>query len=236
MSANKFFSDLYEILKRKEKPKMIIGITGFVGAGKTFFAKEFAQFLKEKDINATPFSMDIYNSSTRSDRNAVIASLNKKYDLNWPRRAYPQNAELIKNHLTNIKQEKSFSANNLCNPLTKELDFPIEFSFGKDFITIKLGNEVNKYNKNNLRVLCDGVKLIKYKDFLDSIIFLRARHETRFNRILERNKTLSSPANIRRDLFDDLEENLILDYDLKEENADIIVDNDNYNDRKIVKQ
>ena len=51
MATNKFFNDLYETLKRKEKQKMIIGITGFVGSGKTFFAKEFAQFLKEKKIN-----------------------------------------------------------------------------------------------------------------------------------------------------------------------------------------
>lgn len=235
MNSTETFTKIYEILKSKGKPKMIIGITGFVGSGKTFFAKKFGQFLKEKNINSIPFSMDIYNSSTRSDRNAVIEFLTKKYDPNWPRRAYPQNAELIKSHLTNIRQEKNFSAHNLCNPLTKELDFSIEFLFDGDFTTIKLGNEENKYNKNNLWVLCDGVKLIKYKDFFDSLIFLRAEHKTRFNRILERNKSLPSPANIRKDLFDDLEKNLILDYDLREEHANIVVDNDNFNDRKIAK-
>ncbi|MCH7568938.1 MAG: AAA family ATPase [Nanoarchaeota archaeon] len=235
MDTNNVFSDIYETLKSKGKRKMIIGITGFVGSGKTFFAKEFVQFLKEKKINSLHFRMDIYNSSTRSDRNAVIASLKDKYDPNWPRRAYPQNTNLIKNHLTNIKQERSFSAPNLCDPATKKLDFPIEFLFSKEITTIKLGKEENKYDKNNLWILCDGVKLIEYKDYLDCIIFLRAEYETRFNRLLERNKSLPSPANIRKDLFDDLENNLILDHDLKEEHANIIVDNDNYNDKKIVK-
>jgi len=89
--------------------------------------------------------------------------------------------------------------------------------------------------KNDLWVLYEGVKLVKYKDHLDHLIFLRADPETRFDRLLERNKKLTSPAKIRRDLFDDLEENLILDHELKEEHADIVIDHDSH-DIRIVKK
>lgn len=236
MTSEKIFQDLYEILKRKGKSKMIVGITGFVGSGKTYFAKEFAEFLKKKGINSTSFNMDIYNSSTRAGRNAVIESLKEKYYPSWPRRAYPQNSELIKTHLSNIKKEKSFFAQNLCDPITKELNFSIEFLFNEDHVHIKLGNEEKKHDNKTHWVLCDGVKLVKYKKLLDCLIFLKAENQTRFNRLLERNNKLPSPANVRKDLFDDLEKNLFLDYNLDEKHAHIVIDNENFNNRKIIKQ
>ena len=177
MKSEEVFNELYEMLKKDKKPNMIIGITGFVGSGKTYFAREFEQFLKDKNINVVSFSMDFYNSSTREDRNIIIKSLKESYDLNWPRRAYPQNTELIKRHLTNIKLGKSFSANNLCNPSTKELDFSISFSFDEEGIRIKLGSEEYQYTGDNIWVICDGVKLVKYKDLIDKLIFLKADYD-----------------------------------------------------------
>ena len=231
-------NDLYEILKSRKNPKMLIGFTGFVGSGKTYFSREFAQFLNEKNINSIHFNMDVYNSSTRAERNLVIESLKENYDKNWPRRAYPQDEILIKNHLTNIRESKSFSANNLCNPSTKELNFPIKFLFNGYSTIVKIGENEKKYSGNNFWILCDGVKLIKYKDYFDCLIFLKADYEIRFNRLLKRNNKLPSPAKIRKDLFDDLESNLIEEYKLHENNqdVDIIIDNNNFDNRTIIKR
>ena len=229
------FNGLYEILRKKYKQKKIIGITGFVGSGKTFFANEFSEFLNKKTIDSVHFNMDIYNSTTRTERNEIISSLDKKYDPGWPKKAYAQNSKLIREHLTNIKQEKSFFANNLCDSLTKELNFSIDFSFNGKYATIKLGKEKEKYEKNNLWVLCEGVKIMEYKEFFDCIIFLNAKYTTRFNRILERNKMLPSPAKIKENLFKDVENGLSFDHSLNEKQAQIIIDNNNFYNRKIIK-
>ena len=227
------FNDLYEILRKKEKQKMIIGVTGFVGSGKTCFAKEFMQFLNEKNINSIHFNMDVYNSSTRAERNAIISSLDKKYDPFWPKKAYAQNYVLIREHLENIKQEKSFSVDNLCDSQTKELNFSMRFSFNGDYTTIKFGKEESKYKKDNLWVICDGVKIIEHREFFDRIIFLDADYKTRFNRLIERNKTITSPANIKENLFRDVDVSLSRDHNLNKEYAHIIIDNNNFYNRKI---
>ncbi|MDP2672769.1 MAG: hypothetical protein Q8O84_03070 [Nanoarchaeota archaeon] len=227
---------LYEKLRKNGKPKMMVGVTGFVGSGKTFFSKEFAQFLKEKNINAIHFNMDVYNSTTRTERNDIISSLNKKYDPFWPKKAYAQNSKLIKKHLTNINQEKSFSADNLCDPQTKELNYSIKFLFNKDSTIIKMGENENKYGGDNSWILCDGVKIMEYKEFFDYIIFLDAKYITRFNRILDRNKKLPSPAKIQEILFKDVEEGLSRDHGLSEKHAQIIIDNNDFEDRKIIKK
>lgn len=234
--ADKIFEDLYEMLKSRGEKRMIIGVVGFVGSGKTYFARELEHFLKGKKINSISMNMDIYNSSTRSERNDIISSLKNNYNPNWPRKAYSQNSELIKNHLKNIRQKKSFSAQGLCNPMTKELNFPVEFFFGGKATMIKMGDEEHNFENENLWVLCDGVKIIKYEELLDCIIFVKADYQTRFNRLLERNNKLPSPANIRKDIFDDVERNLILDHELDEKNADIVLDNNDFNNRRIIKQ
>lgn len=230
------FEDLYEILIKKEKQRMIIGVTGFVGSGKTSFSREFAQFLNEKNINSIHFNMDIYNSTTRAERNEIISSLDKIYDPFWPKKAYAQNHDLIREHLTNIKQEKSFSVNNLCNPQTKELNFAIKFLFNKDSTIVNLGENENQYNSNNSWIICDGVKIMEHKEFFDCIIFLNAEYATRFNRILERNNKLPSPAKIKDNLFKDVEDGLNLDHGLSEKHAHIIIDNNDFENRTITKR
>lgn len=229
------FNELYELLIKKGGQNKMIGITGFVGSGKTFFAKEFSKFLNKKNIDSVHFNMDIYNSTTRTERNEIISSLDKKYDPFWPKKAYAQNHNLIREHLTSIKQERSFFADNLCDPLTKELNFSIDFSFNEDYVAIKLGKEKNKYKKDNLLVLCDGVKIMEYKEFFDYIIFLSADYAIRFNRLLERNKMLASPAKIKENLFKDVEEGLSRDHELSEKYAHIIINNNNFYNRQIIK-
>ncbi|MEK6844986.1 MAG: P-loop NTPase fold protein [Nanoarchaeota archaeon] len=230
------FNDLYEILRKKGKPKMMIGVTGFVGSGKTFFSKEFAQFLNEKNINSINFNMDIYNSTTRAERNEIISSLDKKYDPFWPKKAYAQNHDLIREHLTNIKQEKSFSADNLCNPQTKELNFAIKFLFNKDSTIVNFGENENQYKGNNSWVIYDGVKIMEHREFFDYIIFLNAEYTTRFNRILDRNNKLPSPAKIKENLFKNVEDGLSLDHNLSEKHAHIIIDNNDFENRTITKR
>lgn len=228
------FNEIYEILKKRDKRKMMIGVTGFVGSGKTFFAKEFSEFLNKQNIDSIHFNMDIYNSTTRTERNEIISSLDKKYDPYWPKKAYAQNSKLIKEHLTNIKQEKNFSANNLCDPQTKELNFKIKFLFNKDSTIVKIGENENKYAGNNW-ILCEGVKVMEHKEFFDCIIFLNADYSTRFNRLIERNKILASPAKIKENLFKDVEIGLSRDHNLTERDAHIIIDNDNFCNRNIIK-
>ena len=215
---------------------MMIGVTGFVGSGKTFFSKEFAQFLNEKNINSINFNMDIYNSTTRAERNEIISSLDKKYDPFWPKKAYAQNHDLIREHLTNIKQEKSFSADNLCNPQTKELNFAIKFLFNKDSTIVNFGENENQYKGNNSWVIYDGVKIMEHREFFDYIIFLNAEYTTRFNRILDRNNKLPSPAKIKENLFKNVEDGLSLDHNLSEKHAQIIIDNNDFENRTITKR
>lgn len=229
------FNEIYEILRKKGKQKMMIGITGFVGSGKTSFSKEFAEFLKKKDLDAIHFNMDIYNSTTRAERNEIISSLDKKYDSFWPKKAYAQNHVLIREHLSSIKQEKSFSSDNLCNTQTKELNLPISFLFNEDCVSVKFGEDERKYRKNNYWVLFDGVKIMEHREFFDCIIFLDVDYQSRFNRLLDRNKKLPSPARIKENLFKDVEEGLSLDHGLNEKYAHIIVDNNNFYNRKIIK-
>ncbi len=230
------FEELYKILEESGKQNMMVGVTGFVGSGKTYFAKEFSEFLKEKNIDAIHFNMDVYNSTTRTERNEIISSLDKKYDPFWPKKAYAQNHQLIREHLTNIKQEKSFSANNLCDPQTKELNFAMGFSFNGEYTTIKLGGEEREYKKDNLLVLYDGVKIMEHKEFFDYIAFLRVDYIARFNRLLDRNRKLPSPAEIKESLFRDVDIGLSRDHYLNEEYANMIIDNNDFYNRKIVKQ
>jgi len=125
---------------------------------------------------------------------------------------------------------------NLCNPSTKELNYSINFLFNEDSTIVKMGENENKYSGNSSWILCDGVKLIEYKKFFDCLIFLKADYWVRFNRLLKRNNELPSPAKIRKDLFDGLEKNLILDYDLDEKHAHIVIDNNNSEKRIITKR
>ncbi len=230
------FEELHKILRKNGKQKMIIGVTGFVGCGKTSFSREFSEFLKERNIDAIHLNMDIYNSTTRAERNEIISSLEKEYDPFWPKKAYAQNHQLIREHLNNIKQERSFSADNLCNPKTKELNFAMGFSFNGEHTTIKLGGEERGYKKDNLLVLCDGVKIMEHKEFFDYIAFLRVDYITRFNRLLDRNRKLPSPAKIKESLFRDVDIGLSRDHYLNEEYANMIIDNNDFYNRKIVKQ
>jgi len=235
MENGELFDRLYKRLKDKGNERRIIGILGLVGSGKSHFTDEFVQFLKRKGIDALHLNMDIYNSSTRAERNRIVEALRKNYDPNWPRKAYPQDETLIKDHLTNIREGKNFLTHNLCDPSTKELSLSMKFLFEKNKIKIKIGNEEHEYNSSRLWILCDGVKLLKYREHFDCTIFIKSSPEIRFNRLLERNKMLASPANIRWDLFDDVERNLIEEYLLDEKNTDIVVDNNDFNNRKIIK-
>lgn len=230
------FNSLYEILKNPQKPNLIIGITGFVGSGKTFFSKEFTEFLKKKNLDAIPFNMDIYNSTNRDERNRIISSLDKKYDSCWPKKAYAQNHELIRDHLTKIKQEQNFLADNLCNPQTKKLDFQVRFLFNESQINVKFGGNEKDYNRDHYWVLFDGVKIMEHREFFDCIIFLDANYQSRFNRLLARNKKLPSPANIKENLFKDVEMGLRRDHHLNKEYANIIIENNNFLNRKIIKK
>lgn len=166
------FDTIYQTI-RKANPEtadevLIIGIGGNTGSGKTSFALEFSEFLKNKDICSICWGNDLYQAP-RSEKNKkrselILEGADRKDD--WWKMVGEEiyyntyNRDLLEEHLKRFKSRQDINPINLYNGETGEWDKEMSHSF-------------NGY-QGPFWLLHDGVYLFheRVRSWLDNIVLL----------------------------------------------------------------
>jgi len=238
------FEDLHKILENKKALQryLNVGIFGPSGAGKTYFTREFSQYLVEnKEVCAIPWYCDIYFASSREQRSEVmnearkLSSLGRK-DPNWPDRAYPFKDDLMLEHLKKIKERQSFFSNGLCDPVTKSLNYKVGINFSDNGDIEVLPGRKTIHGGNSAWFIIDssflGVK--KLREQIDLLVFLDVGYDVRLNRAYKRGRALEKPIEVDEELFRDVDIWQARKYKINRDNVDVVIDNNDFRKRKII--
>lgn len=238
--------EIYGAIKSKVPMSGNIGIIGLPGSGKSTFSFELQKYLSERNAAAIPWEGDIYSTSSRENRSAVMAPVISAklqgipYDKNWPERAYKYNIPLFSQHLQFFKRREEFSAFGLCHPKGKSLDMEVKVDFidNPNKIRVKFDGTVSEYMGNEEYLLVDWALSTteEIRRWLDFIIYVEADFDTRARRVKKRLLELPEPKTLDEQLFRDVEESQIVRYSVSQEFADIVLDNSDFLNRKLVRR
>lgn len=227
--------------RTKNNPKNIVGIIGLPGSGKSTLALELQNYFLKNNVAAVPWEGDIYSTSSRQNRSAVMSEINSKrlnggnYDNSWPGRAYHYNLPLLAQHLDFFKVGKNFSANGLCHPKRKSLDLSIEMQFSENNIDVNFDGEKINYRGEKSLFLVDWALLTisSIRPKLDFTIYVNADFDVRAERVKKRLSELPEPKKLDEDFFRDVEEYQKIAFSVYPEFADLVLDNNNFSNRRI---
>ena len=111
------------------EPVTIIGISGNMGAGKSYFGREFSKFLDKYGIHAVYWDQDWYQVS-RAEREQTLHRLKIEGildPLELSRRTFFDTYlwEEMSHHLTCMKSRQNIALSKVYNKSTGERDMPI---------------------------------------------------------------------------------------------------------------
>lgn len=223
----------------------LIALVGLPGSGKSTLSINFGKYAQEQQgIACIPFEGDIYSTSSRENRNAMIETHWRTpvreggtIDPDWPRQAYHYNIPLLSEHLQKFKRRENFAARGLCHPKKKSLDLELQVKF-LDYSTVdvKLDNEKSTYTGHPTWLLADWALFTKQgvREKFDTIVYVDASFDVRAARIQERLSKLPKPIKREEGLLESIEASQIHDFDIYPDLAHIVIDNNDYSNPKII--
>ncbi len=174
------FEEVYNNIRKKYPKKeneiLFIGIQGNIGSGKSHFTKQFAEFLKKKNVQTIHWVHDFY-LEPRAQKHAKIKELEKKgmnKRKDWWKifgkidyNAYNRN--LLEEHFIKFRNKQDIEPIKLYNSKTGELDKEVNYTF--------------KDSTKSFWLLHDGVYLFdkKIRKHLDYMIVITTGKEKLVN-------------------------------------------------------
>lgn len=241
------FGNLYEVIERRIGPKgtKVIGIVGLPGSGKSTLSANFAAYLSSHDVAAVPWEGDMYSTSDRANRTAMIKmhyrdKLNAglPVDPDWSRQAYHYNLELMCRHFDKFRMREGFLSERLCNPKRKSLDLRVRVDF-PDLRKTRVLFEQEKidYEGGSTLFLADFALLTRsdMREKLDLLVYVGAPYNVRADRIRNRLSRLPAPLPLDEDILKSIEASQVRDFEVYPERAHIVIDNTNFNSPRIVR-
>lgn len=238
------FEELHkQIAAKATKEVTVIGISGMPGSGKTTLNNALGEHFRKEGYTVINWEADIYSTTSRDHRNKVMQEVREKKEKNqpvgdWPKEAYKYNFNLLRKHIQQLQNKESFSAENLCNPQTKNLDLKLHVTFSDIIKITKEAEETEEqeHPQGKIIIFIDSSLLgtPELKDLFDMIIYLQASFETRFSRVAKRGRELKRPIIVQEDFFREVEESQTKEFNITPEYAHIIIDNENPENRKII--
>jgi len=208
-------SILYIQLK-KHKP-IRVAINGIEGTGKTVFADKLTKYLNSLNVEAIQVSIDGFHFNTEA--------------------RYKQGKNSAKGYYEDSYDEIAF-VNNVLK--STQLETPRYTPATHDLFTDEYLNLKPIEIKNNTVTITDGAYLFKpnYRNHWDLKIYLKADFKTAMKRGVERDKELLGGVTATETKFKERYHKASQIY-LRENNpediADIIIDNSDFNDLKVIK-
>jgi|SRR3989344_2942025 len=241
------FEELYTQIRKRldDSVSSTIGLVGLPGSGKTTMSVNLGRYLSTQNIAAVPWEGDIYSTSSRANRTAVIqrefrdrVAVGLPIDPNWPRNAYHYNIPLMIEHFDKLKKREDFLANGLCHPKRKSIDLGIEVHFPNQRETdIRFEDDLLHYEGDETWILADFALLTKrgIREHLDLLVYVDAPYDVRADRIRTRLQNLPIPIIREENLSRSIEESQTHDFDVNPEVAQIVIDNTDFNNPRIVR-
>lgn len=241
------FEELYVQIKNRvaDSAMSTIGIVGLPGSGKSTMSVNLGRYLATRNIAAVPWEGDIYSTSDRSNRTAMIKANYKdriaagqQVDPNWPRTAYHYDLDLMIKHFDKLKRREDFSAKGLCHPKRKSLDLEVSVNFSDQRnMDVLFEDENFHYEGNSTWLLADFALLTKkeIRESLDVLVYVEAEYSIRADRIRRRLQSLPQPLTLEEDLFKSIESSQIRDFDVRPESCQILINNNDYDHPRIVR-
>lgn len=217
-------SEVFEVIKKKilniqeNKTKPIrVAVNGIEGTGKTVFAKKFTEFLKKDNLNAIHVSIDGFH-------------FNKEV-------RYKQGENSAKGYYEDSYDEMAFVEKVLKSSQT---EFPTYTTAIHDIETDQYIDLAPITLENDAILITDGAYLFKpnYREYWDLKIYLKTSFEIAMNRGVERDKELLGGFEITKEKFEQRyhkSSQMYLDENQPEQLADIIIDNSNFDNLKLLK-
>ena len=207
---------ILSIRERKTKP-IRIAINGIEGTGKTVFADKLTEFLIEKGIKAIQVSIDGFH-------------FNKAH-------RYKQGRDSAKGYYEDSYDEVGFIEKVL---LPSQEENPKITIASHDLNTDKYLNLEPVEITNNTIIITDGAYLFKpnYREHWDLKIYLKTDFQTALVRGMNRDAELLGGEKAAREKFDNRyhkASKIYIHENKPEEQADIIIDNTEFEDLKVVK-
>jgi uridine kinase len=207
---------LEKIIGQKQKP-VCVAINGIEGTGKTVLANKLTKFLKENGKRAIQVSIDGFH-------------FNKE-------RRYKQGRDSAKGYYEDSYDEVGFVEKVLIPSQNKNPKITIA---SHDLTTDKYLNINPIYIENNTIIITDGAYLFKpnYKNHWDLKIYLKTDFKTASLRGIKRDLSRLGGLKTTKEKYDNRyhkASQIYINENKPEEQADIIIDNTNFENLKITK-
>ncbi|MBX4196770.1 hypothetical protein KW805_04245 [Candidatus Pacearchaeota archaeon] len=221
------FDDIFSRVReaRPEKPEevVVLAIAGYGGSGKSYFIREFSDYLSQRNLEPFKLSTDLYHMHPRSKKKTLMNEfMAQGVDRTEAIKiAYDHDTNLMAQHLALIKDRQNVQASGLYEGDSGEKNAKLDINFE---------------NKGNVWVLFEGVYVLdkSIRGFLDQVVFLEASHQTRLERTDKRAQQRVNPYTIDREIFRAMDR---ANHDWLEPQrraGDIVIDNNDYTNRKII--
>ncbi len=207
---------VHSIREIKTKP-IRIAINGIEGTGKTVFAEKLTEYLNSEKLNAIQVSIDGFH-------------FNKEV-------RYKQGRDSAKGYYEDSYDELAFVEKVL---KSSQSEFPNYTIATHDLETDEYLNLEPKYLENDTVLITDGAYLFKpnYKNHWDLKIYLKTSFETAMKRGIERDKNSLGGIEQTKEKYQKRyhkSSKMYLTENEPEKIADIIIDNTDFNNLKIIK-
>lgn len=232
------FDRIFRELKARVPGEVgLIGVVGNQGAGKTHFNRELSNYLVGQGVSSVGWNCDMYTVNSRPKKRELVKQL-RGIDPDWAEKVFMNyRKDLALEHFTKLKTEVNFSARGLYNQGTGDLDLDLKVNFDKSGVRIYQGVNQGIYERPVWILLdSDFIAEASLRGQLDVVFFMQASMEKRMQRVKERCRNLAKPFELDEQLF--LETNQWLeDYfkrNVTPSATDIIIDNEDFNNRRII--
>jgi uridine kinase len=209
-------NSILSIQEKKEKP-IRIAINGIEGTGKTIMAEKLTEYLNSENTKAIQVSIDGFH-------------FNKEV-------RYKQGRDSAKGYYENSYDEIAFVEKVLKSSQT---EFPNYTIATHDLETDEYLSLEPIELKNNTVLVTDGAYLFKpnYRNHWDLKIYLKTSFEIAMNRGIERDKSSLGGIDLTKEKYEKRyhkSSRRYLTENEPEKIADIIIDNSDFNNLKIIK-
>lgn len=237
MVYEQVFNSLRNSVDYSPKEVVLIGVLGKQGAGKTWFNREFSEFLADKDLRAIEWNADMYTTLTRPEKRELMKGLRGK-DPDWVGKVFCNyDKPRALDHMVRLRNREGFSSEGMYNQKTGEIDLGIKVDFSKGSMNLDVDEQsVTEYGPLWVLFDSDFLSEDQFRRNLEGVVYLDAPREVRIKRVAERCRNLNPPFELDNELFNEIDD-WMEKYFVRHQtprNGDIVVDNTDFSNRKVV--